>query len=73
MEEFFNIQNWQSKWGGILLIALPLLFLLATLVYRRRKASGQGLGPPQIFRFLFVLFLGIHLILSKIILVFLNG
>lgn len=67
MQELFNSQNWMNIWGAIILIGLPILFVFATMVYRRRKPSGKGLVPPQIVRFLFVPFLTIHLILSKII------
>ena len=67
MEEFFNIQNWQNIWGVLILIGLPVLFAIATMVYRKRKPTGKGIIPPQIIRFFLVPFLVIHLVLNKII------
>ena len=65
--EVFNFQNWQNNWGALILIGLPLLFIFATIIYRKRKPSRKGLVPPQIVRFLLVPFLVIHLTLTKII------
>ncbi len=67
MSELFNLQNWTSIWGGVILIGLPILFAFATYIYRKRKPSGIGIIPPQIVRFLLVPFLAFHLILQKII------
>lgn len=64
--EIFSLQNWQNIWGAIVLMGLPLLFALATFVYRRRKPSGKGIIPPQIMRYLLVPFLAIYLVLHKI-------
>lgn len=64
--EIFQIQNWQNIWGAIILIGLPLLFTFATIVYRRRKPSGQGIIPPQIIRWLLIPFLAIYLVLTNI-------
>lgn len=65
--DFFDFQNWQNIWGATIFFALPALFLFATMVYRKRKATGKGLIPPQIVRFLLVPFLLIHLVLTKIV------
>lgn len=64
--ELFQIERWQTIWGAIILLGLPLLFIAATVVYRRRKPSGKGILPPQIVRWLLVPFLAVHLILAKI-------
>jgi small-conductance mechanosensitive channel len=64
--EVFKIENWQNIWGLVIIIGLPLLFVLATSVYNRRKSSKDGLIPPQIIRWLLVPFLSFHLILTKI-------
>lgn len=63
----FDIQNWLSLWGIVILLGLPILFVIATIVYRKRLPSGRGLIPPQIIRFLFIPFCAVHLILTKII------
>ena len=63
----FNIENWQNIWGLSIIAGLPLLFIFATIVYNRRKATGNGLVPPQIVRWLLIPFLALHLILTKII------
>ncbi len=65
--EIFNIDNWLNIWGLVILLGLPLLFVFATLVYRRRKRSKIGLLPPQIVRFLLIPFLVPYLIMTKII------
>jgi small-conductance mechanosensitive channel len=64
--EVFKIENWQNIWGLVILVGLPLLFIVATTVYKRRKPSNDGLIPPQIVRWLLVPFLAFHLVLIKI-------
>ena len=61
------MKNIQNVWGLLLLVGLPLLFAFATMIYRRRKSSGDGIIPPQIVRFLLVPSLAIYLILSKFV------
>lgn len=66
MNQLFNIQSWLNVWGFIIVIGLPILFILATITYRKRKPSGKGLVPPQIARFLLMPFIALYLILHKI-------
>ena len=63
----FSLENWQNIWGLAIIVGLPLLFIFATMVYNRRKATGNGLIPPQIVRWLLIPFLALHLVLKKIV------
>lgn len=63
----FDIQNWQNWWGVLILLVLPLLFVLATILFRKRKARGKKIMVIQIVRSLWIPFLALYLICSKII------
>jgi len=65
--EIFKLENWINIWGAIILIALPVIFIIATLIYRRRKPSGHGILPPQIMRLILIPFVAIYLIMNKIL------
>jgi len=65
--ELFDFENWKNIWGAVILIGLPTMVALATSVYHKRKPSGKGMVPPQIFRILLIPFLAVQLILTKII------
>ncbi|MDA7502280.1 mechanosensitive ion channel family protein [Chitinophagales bacterium] len=59
-------ENMQSSWSLVILLGLPVLFALATWVYKKRKSKGEGVIPPQIVRWFLVPFLGLHLVLTKV-------
>jgi len=65
--EIFNIQNWQNFWGAFILIGLPLIFVLATLIYIKRKATGKKVLALQIGRIFLIPLSAVYLTLSKII------
>jgi len=62
------LTNLQSIWGVILFVGIPLLFLGARTIEKRREARDMGgTLPPRIMQFFFLPMAAFHLILMKII------
>ncbi|MEN0050421.1 MAG: hypothetical protein AAF806_25375, partial [Bacteroidota bacterium] len=65
--EIFNIQNWQNIWGFIILVGLPLLFVIITIIYQKRKSLGEKVVAFNVARFLLTPSLIIYLSCNKIL------